>query len=190
MDAPQSAGIELRFSSEISRTKERADFCSPTENHQKSINPPKPKLTEAPNTTILIAPPNKPRRLAERLGGHSTKNPSPLPGLRYRSTFVSRKLPSHVFASHHLRLAFAPLRACSALPCSCLEPSALGVRPALFSSRLQKPTSQVAHASPELRHRLFVGFGRVSPPFHSGETLPRQVLSLHKFHIYRHIHFW
>ena len=79
----------------------------------------------------------------------------PLPGLRYRSTFVSRKLPSHVFASHHLRLAFAPLRACSALPCSCLEPSALGVRPALFSSRLQKPTSQVAHASPELRHRLF-----------------------------------
>ena len=44
---------------------------------------------------------------------------------------LRHKLPSHVFASHHLRLAFAPLRACSALPCSCLEPSALGVRPAL-----------------------------------------------------------
>ena len=102
------------------------------------------------------------------------------------SLTLRHKLPSHVFASHHLRLAFAPLRACSALPCSCLEPSALGVRPALFSSRLQKPTSQVAphvfaslfraqwlepsltaslspHASPELRHRLFVGFGRNMP---------------------------
>ena len=76
--APQSAEIELRFSSEISRTKEQSYFRSPTENHQKSINPPKPKLTEAPNTTILIAPPNKPRRLAERLGGFSLIT-SPLP---------------------------------------------------------------------------------------------------------------
>ena len=38
--APQSAEIELRFSSEISRTKEQSYFRSPTENHQKSINPP------------------------------------------------------------------------------------------------------------------------------------------------------
>ena len=76
---------------------------------------------------------------------------SPLPDythVSYPLRFIRHQFPSHVFASHHLR-------SCSALPCSCLEPSALGVRPALFSSRPQKPTSQVAHASPELRHRLF-----------------------------------
>ena len=76
---------------------------------------------------------------------------------------LRHKLPSHVFASHHLRLAFAPLRVCSALPCSCLEPSALGVRPALFSSRPIKPRFSVAHASASLRHRLFVGISRNMP---------------------------
>ena len=76
---------------------------------------------------------------------------------------LRHKLPSHVFASHHLRLAFAPLRACSALPCSCLEPSALGVRLALFSSRPIKPRFSVAHASASLRHRLSVGISRNMP---------------------------
>ena len=37
----------------------------------------------------------------------------------------------------------------------------------------QKPGCLVAHASASLRHRLSVDFGRVSPPFHSGGTLPR-----------------
>ena len=46
-------------------------------------------------------------------------------------------------------------------------------------------TSCLAHGlslrlspSASLRHRLSVGFGRVSPPFHSGGTLPRLLLVL------------
>ena len=53
----EHAGEIPAISRDEPKAKERADFFSPTENHQKSINPPKPKLTEAPNTTILIAPP-------------------------------------------------------------------------------------------------------------------------------------
>ena len=37
----------------------------------------------------------------------------------------------------------------------------------------QKLRCLVAHASASLRHRLSLDFGRVSPPFHSGGTLPR-----------------
>ena len=88
--------------------------------------------------------------------------------VRSRPPFMSpltlrHKLPSHVFASHHLRLAFAPLRACSALPCSCLEPSALGVRPALFSTTPQKPAALSRPCLILIRHRLSISFGRNMP---------------------------
>ena len=84
----------------------------------------------------------------------------PLPGLRSRPRKLRRQLPSHVFASHHLR-------ACSALPCSCLEPSALGVRrrsvlfPPAKTKALSRPCLRFAYAS--LRHRLSGSLGRVTP---------------------------
>ena len=59
---------------------------------------------------------------------------------------LRHQFPPHSFDSHHLRLAFAPLRACSSHPCFGFEPSALRVRRRSVSSRPQKPGTQNAHA--------------------------------------------
>ena len=139
-DAPSMQAKSRRLVGMRRRRRSGWSFCSPTENHQKSINPQKPKLIEAYQTTSPDCPAEIAAaisRAARRALYQKPKSASRTPCMS--SLTLRHKLPSHVFASHHLRLAFAPLRACSALPCSCLEPSALGVRPALFSSRLQRP---------------------------------------------------
>ena len=59
---------------------------------------------------------------------------------------LRHQFPPHSFDSHHLRLAFAPLRACSSHPCFGFEPSALRVRRRSVTSLPQKPGTQNAHA--------------------------------------------
>ena len=107
-------------------------------------------------------------RLAHSLVAYLFQRNAPSLHASYPLRFIRHQFPSHVFASHRLW-------ACFALPCSCLEPSALGVRPALFTKCQQKPETQVAHVATLCRHRQSL-FARVSPPFHSGETLthPKQ----------------
>ena len=59
---------------------------------------------------------------------------------------LRHQFPPHSFDSHLLRLAFAPLRACSSHPCFGFEPSALRVRRRSVTSLPQKPGTQNAHA--------------------------------------------
>ena len=57
---------------------------------------------------------------------------------------LRHQFPPHSFDSHHLRLAFAPLRVCSSHPCFGFEPSALRVRRRSVTSLPQKPGTQNA----------------------------------------------
>jgi len=85
----------------------------------------------------------------------------PRPSVRSRPSFTlvytSRQLPSHVFASHHLW-------ACFALPCSCLEPSALGVRPLCsFNPAKTRDTGRPLQILTDSQPAVS-GFGRSMPP--------------------------
>ena len=95
-----------------------------------------------------------------------------MPHIRLR--FIRHQFPSHVFASHHLR-------SCSALPCSCFEPSALSVR--RRSSPACPETPGVQSPMP-LLHSVTFGIGclrlrsrKASVPLtlHFGFSLPRSL---------------
>ena len=134
--------------------------------------------------------------ISRRAGGSSTKNPSPPLGLHSRTPLRAFRMPrSHAYDSSMLSSCsqlsrVTPLAARSLA--SCLSELRHQFRPlSLYYYFIHKnrgvwlpmpsqATSCLAHGlslrlspSASLRHRLSVGFGRVSPPFHSGGTLPR-----------------
>ena len=89
--------------------------------------------------------------------------PCSLPGLRSRKSLRALLMAWSRIASRH---APAPLARRGSRQ---LRPPSL----CCYFIHKKKPGCLVAHASVSLRHRLSLDFGRVSPPFHSGGTLPR-----------------
>ena len=146
-----------------------------------SINPQKPKLTEA---SCLFLP-GLPRRTARRdkqagrRALYQKPQSAPRTPLSHASSSRAHSLVASRLWRHAPSLHASASFGISSVRCrsvTILYTKNRGVwlpMPSQATSCLAHGLSLRLSPSASLWHRLSVGFGRVSPPFHSGGTLPR-----------------